>query len=240
MPRRKLVIVDDNDELVAMLVRAAVERGYDATGVADASEGLRRVRALRPDVVLLDLRMPGLDGRDLLARLKSDPSVGETTVIVLTGMSDSHTRELCLAYGAADFVSKPIDLEDLFRRVAALPRRLHPLVLIVEDDRDQRSSLRDLVRVAGYTVGAARDGTRALRIARAHRPRIVLLDWQLGASPMGRALVDELRLACGADVRIFVLSADPAAARESEGLGVAGFVRKPFEIGALLRVLSPS
>jgi DNA-binding response OmpR family regulator len=115
--RPRLLVIDDEIELLLLLVAAARERGYEATGTIDPRTVLPRVRAAPPDVVLLDLRMPCLDGRDLLARMREVAK--PPAVIVVTGWLDELTDDLCRAYGAVDLVRKPFDLDDLFRRVEA-------------------------------------------------------------------------------------------------------------------------
>jgi len=115
--RCRLLIVDDEVELLVLLVREARERGYDATGTIDPSEVLDIVRSRSPSVVLLDLHMPRIDGRDLLAKLTRHPVT--PAVIILTGAIDDFTCELCRSYGAVDIVRKPFDPDDLFRRIDA-------------------------------------------------------------------------------------------------------------------------
>lgn len=113
--RRKVLVVDDELALLLLLVRELRECGYDATGTIDPSDVLTTIRAAPPDVVLLDLSMPGVDGRDLLARIHAQPA--PPRVIVVTGWGDEYTECLCRAYGAVDVVRKPFDLDDLFRRI---------------------------------------------------------------------------------------------------------------------------
>jgi DNA-binding response OmpR family regulator len=120
MANRKLLIVDDEVDLVVVLVRMARDHGYDASGTIDPGDVMQIVRASRPDVVLLDLHMPRIDGRDLIARIVAEPT--SPAVIVMSGWIDELTRELCRAYGAVDIVRKPFEIDDLFRRIDAAAR----------------------------------------------------------------------------------------------------------------------
>jgi DNA-binding response OmpR family regulator len=113
----KLLVVDDEIELMTILVKHARERGYEANGSLDTADVLQQVRTIAPHVVLLDLRMPRVDGRDLLARIAAEPC--PPSVIVMSGWVDEFTCELCRGYGAVDVVHKPFDLDDLFRRIDA-------------------------------------------------------------------------------------------------------------------------
>lgn len=116
----RLLVVDDQVELLVILVRIARERGYDASGTIDPGDAMTLVRSASPDVVLLDLHMPRIDGRDLLSRIVTEPK--PPAVIVMSGWIDDFTRELCWRYGATDIVRKPFGIEDLFQRVDAAAR----------------------------------------------------------------------------------------------------------------------
>jgi len=119
MPYR-LLVVDDEPDIVRILVTLARERGYDAAGAMELDEVLRHVRASPPDVVLLDLNMPIVDGRALLARITEMHD--SPAVIIMSGWVDELTYEVCRRYGAADVVTKPLQIDDLFRRVDAAAR----------------------------------------------------------------------------------------------------------------------
>lgn len=114
---RRILVVEDEIVLMLLLVNEARARGYDATGTIDPYDVLERVRTTSPHVVLLDLHMPRMDGRDLLARIRAEPVPPQ--VIIVTGWIDDLTDELCRRYGAAAIVRKPFDPDDLFRKVAA-------------------------------------------------------------------------------------------------------------------------
>lgn len=118
MSRRKLLVIDGEVDLLAVLVREARERGYEASGTMDARAALGRVRSLVPDVVLLDLHMPLVDGRDLLIEITSEPM--SPAVIVMSAWVDQYAHDLCRKHGAADILRKPFELDDLFRRVDAV------------------------------------------------------------------------------------------------------------------------
>ena len=119
--RRDLLVVDDDVDMIECVVKAAHDRGFHVVGTTDPTGVVHYVREKRPQLLLLDLRMPKLDGRDILAALTSDPDV-TTTVVVMSGMDDPLTIDMCLRYGAADFVRKPFELASLFRRLELVLR----------------------------------------------------------------------------------------------------------------------
>jgi DNA-binding response OmpR family regulator len=107
-------------------------------------------------------------------------------------------------------------------------------LLVVEDDPDIAQAMTDLLSFAGYGVLVASDGQGALRLARHCHFALVLLDWGLPGSLVGRDLIRSLRAIVGREVPFLVCSAERRARYESAGEGVAGFVAKPFANEELL------
>jgi two-component system response regulator TctD len=117
----KLLLVEDNAAMQAALQRSFERRGMQVVVCGDGARALDRWRAAVPDVVLLDLNLPGLDGLSVLARARAE---GLTTpVIVLTARGAVGDRILGLNTGADDYLPKPFDLDELEARVRALARR---------------------------------------------------------------------------------------------------------------------
>jgi CheY-like chemotaxis protein len=138
---------------------------------ARGEEGLRLARALRPDVITLDVMMPGMDGWAVLSALKADAETTDIPVIMVTIVDD---RNLGYALGAADYLTKPFDRE---RLVAVLARHRRELsVLVVDDDPALRELLRRLLDREGYRVVEAENGRVALDRIREARPGLILLD----------------------------------------------------------------
>ena len=119
----KLLLVEDDPSMLATLERALSRRGLVVTGCGDGRQALERWHAMPPDVVLLDLTLPGLDGLEVLARARRS---GLTTpVLILTARGTVGDRIIGLNTGADDYLPKPFDLDELEARVRALHRRHH-------------------------------------------------------------------------------------------------------------------
>jgi DNA-binding response OmpR family regulator len=103
-----------------MLLRVATEQGYRVLQAFDGEEALRLVTADRPDLLLLDIMMPRLDGRDVLRRLKGDPATARLPVIVFSARGDHSDRLVGLELGADDYIEKPFDIDALLRRIEYL------------------------------------------------------------------------------------------------------------------------
>ena len=121
MPERaRILIADDDDRIVASLRRALAYEGYEVTTAGGGVEALASARARLPDLVILDVMMPGLDGIEVCRRLREG---GEVPILMLTARDGTADRVLGLDSGADDYLIKPFAYDELLARVRALLRR---------------------------------------------------------------------------------------------------------------------
>ncbi len=116
----RIVLVEDNEMNRDMLTRRLVRRGYSVAVALDGQEALDVVARELPDVVLMDMGLPVLDGWEATRRLKADPVTARIPVIALTAHALSTDRDEALAAGCDDYETKPIDLERLVARIEAV------------------------------------------------------------------------------------------------------------------------
>jgi DNA-binding response OmpR family regulator len=121
--RPRILVVDDEPEIRAFIIRALVADGYVVDGAGDGADGLRHLSAHGYELIILDLVMPGTDGRTVLAALHQDRP--EQPVIVLSCVSDVATKVSCLDLGAQDYLTKPFALAELLARVRVQLRGEH-------------------------------------------------------------------------------------------------------------------
>lgn len=115
MSKEKVLIVDDEVELAATLSERLQLRGYGAVAAYSAEEGMNAVRALSPDVVILDLNLPGEGGIGILKKIKrSSPSI---QVILTTGHGEIQSEEEGLSAGAFSYITKPFDISELMEQI---------------------------------------------------------------------------------------------------------------------------
>lgn len=116
-PRRKIIIVDD-DVLIRETVRLALDHaGYYVIAVGEPDRALAVMRAEKPDLVIMDLYMPGSDGRELIRALKADPELARTPVILFSGSDEAIDVVSGLQSGAVEYLGKPIDGEILLSKI---------------------------------------------------------------------------------------------------------------------------
>ena len=109
----RILIVDDEPDAVELLREFLMGKNYEVSAAANGEEALRKVRAERPHMILLDVRMPGMNGLEVLRRVRQiDQEVG---VIIVTAVNEEETGREALKLGAFDFIVKPINLEYLER-----------------------------------------------------------------------------------------------------------------------------
>jgi CheY-like chemotaxis protein len=109
MPR--IIMIDDDVEFIELVDDALMARGCVITYADNGEEGIRLARLLQPDVVLLDIRMPGVDGYEVATRMRSDPQLKRIRIVAVTGLTMEDTEEQLRAGGFDGYVAKPVDLD---------------------------------------------------------------------------------------------------------------------------------
>lgn len=120
MDSRRVLVIEDEPELVSMLTRYLGNQGFEVGAAATGEDGLRLVRETDPDLVVLDVGLPDIDGFEVLRRLRAESDVA---VIVLTARSEEIDRVIGLTVGADDYVTKPFSPRELVARINAVLRR---------------------------------------------------------------------------------------------------------------------
>jgi two-component system cell cycle response regulator DivK len=118
MPR--ILLVEDNEMNRDMLSRRLARRGHEILVAVDGAEGVARAAADLPDLILMDMSLPVLDGWEATRRIKADPATARIPVIALTAHAMAGDREQALAAGCDDYDTKPIELDRLVGKITAL------------------------------------------------------------------------------------------------------------------------
>ncbi|MCM2255245.1 MAG: response regulator [Vicinamibacteria bacterium] len=187
-PVARVLVIDDDVNAADLMIRGLGKEGFDVVHAPNGEEGLRLARELKPDVITLDVLMPGMDGWAVLKSLKSDDTVSHIPVIMITMVDD---QEMGHALGAADYLPKPIDRD----RLANLLRRYKHeggQLLVVEDDAATRELVRRTLEADGWSVAEAENGKVALQRVAERMPSLILLDLMMPEMD-GFEFVTELR-----------------------------------------------
>ena len=115
----RILVVDDVEDNRGVLMRHLTKQGYDVDCAADGTEALRMVGGAAYDLMLLDVRMPGIDGYEVLARVKKDPATRDLPVVMISAADELETIAACIEAGADDFLPKPFDPVILRARISA-------------------------------------------------------------------------------------------------------------------------
>jgi len=117
MPPGDILIVDDTPDNLRLLSQMLAERGYKVRAVLDGEHALAAARAVPPDLVLLDIRMPGMDGYEVCRRLKADPRTQDIPVLFISALGETQDKVKALALGGVDYITKPFQLAEVLARV---------------------------------------------------------------------------------------------------------------------------
>ncbi len=122
----KILLVEDNEENRDALSRRLVRRGYEVVHAGDGAQGVALARSERPDLVLMDLNLPLMDGWEATRQIRATPETGAVPVIALTAHAITGDREKALAAGCSDYHTKPVELPRLLEQMEALLKKAAP------------------------------------------------------------------------------------------------------------------
>ena len=120
-----ILIVDDTPANLRLLTHMLTEHGYYARPVLDGAQALATAQTAPPDLILLDIRMPGMDGYVVCQRLKADEGTREIPVLFISALSETEDKVQAFAAGGVDYITKPFQLEEVLARIRGLLRRSH-------------------------------------------------------------------------------------------------------------------
>ena len=179
-----LALVIEDDEMAANLLRVQLEDGgFRIIRTTTAEIGMEAALREQPDVIILDILLPGMDGWEMLERIKREPQLTATPVVIVSIMANCNRG---LALGAAGVLQKPVSRSDLIQALEAIgfqptvdktPRT----VLVVDDDRKAVELVRAHLEAASCRVLPAYGGQEGIELAREHRPDLIVLDLMMPA-----------------------------------------------------------
>ncbi len=170
----KILVIDDDLTLRTLLSNKFVEHGYVVETAADGLQGLDQYQSSQPDIIVLDIMMPNMDGYTFVEEFERIADVKTTPIIVLS--SQESLQDIFRMRGINDYIVKPFRMEDLLRKIAKRMEAKHKKILIVDDQNGVLEMLQERLRVSGYEVITAQNGLDGLEKARREKPDLMVVD----------------------------------------------------------------
>ncbi|HEY2091482.1 MAG TPA: response regulator [Thermoanaerobaculia bacterium] len=223
----RILVVEDDPNAYDLIASALRSAGYSAARARYGEEAIKLAGDLRPLAITLDLVLPGLDGWEVLKRLKADGTTRDIPIIIISVVEN---RDLGMALGADDYFVKPVDRERLIERVRSLATRsdARPRLLLIDDDAAVHSLLDVELTTAGFAIESAFSGEQGLLAARENIPDVIILDLMMPGMS-GFEVADTLKEdPLTANIPILVLTSKEISADERRDLQtkVTSFVQK--------------
>jgi CheY-like chemotaxis protein len=182
--RRRVLLVDDNMTLLRVLNDFLAFEGFDVATAASGEEGLEKLDGFKPDIILLDVSMPGIGGLGFLKRIAA--SDGRLPYPVLVFTARATTKEFFETIAVDGFIAKPCDKRELVGKIEEILSRQPPpvaeekvpgqrLVLIAEDEKPEARRLADAFSAAGYDVAVVGSGPEVVERAVVNLPDVILM-----------------------------------------------------------------
>jgi len=201
----RILVVDDDANIINFFQAVLEEQGYTVATAGNGVEAIKKVHEFHPEVILLDVIMPEMDGYEVTEELKDNPETSNISIILVTGMDTLDDKVRGLECGADDFITKPFNFDELVARVRSLVKlkRLQDqlanlqkeftvdtllkqkqglsqnMILIVEDDERISKVMSNVLGTGGYLTHTVKDGLEAMEFLRDNVPDIILLDLML-------------------------------------------------------------
>jgi CheY-like chemotaxis protein/signal transduction histidine kinase len=171
-----VLIIEDDLKFAAILLRQSNNKGFKAIVAATGEDGLTLVEKYKPQAIILDLELPGIDGHQVLAELKSNPSLRHIPVHIMS--ADERSMQP-IKDGAVEYLVKPVDkkqLEQAFSRIENFVSRKMKNLLIIEDDENSRKAMKKLIGNGDVKCFEAGSGKKALEIYKENHIDCIVLD----------------------------------------------------------------
>jgi len=201
----RILVVDDDANIINFFQAVLEEQGHTVATAENGVEAVKKAKEFHPEVILLDVIMPQMDGYEVTEELKGDPATSSISIILVTGMDTLEDKVRGLECGADDFITKPFNFDELVARVRSLVKlkRLQDqlfnlqkeckedfllkkkkgmslnMILVVEDDERIAKIMSNVLGTGGYLTYMVNDGLAAVEFLKDNVPDLVILDLML-------------------------------------------------------------
>jgi PAS domain S-box-containing protein len=231
---RRVLIVDDDDDFRGLMRAQLSHAGYEVLDARDAASAFQIARAARPDVITVDLLMPGIDGWGFIDRLRQEEGLDKIPIVIVSGAADAKT-DARLPIDVS-VIAKGEGHDRLLREISlALAGRRGATILVAEDDADLRDVLSASLTRTGHRVLQARDGAEALAAIERDQVDLLVLDLVMPNIDGFEVLARLKDTAKGLTIPVIVVTGTDRSTTELQALrlGANVYLTKPIEAAAL-------
>ncbi len=243
MAKGRILIIDDEIDFVKMLQTRLQVEGYEVLTAGDGIKGIQMARLERPDLIILDIMMPGMDGHMVCDMLKKSTVTWAIPVIYLTAKTGLTDEALALEKGAKYFLTKPFNPGILLEMVrsaieSAAEKKKRPRILIIDKDLHFADEAEAKLKLAGYEVSSASDAKAGLKAIEDNPPDFILLDFTTShddshVSVKAMSLDERIR-----QIPLYILAPQSIIDRLDPGMAnIEKFIPKPVNYGRLIQII---
>ncbi len=240
-PKKRILVVDDELDFVKMLQARLRIEGYEVLTAEDGIQGLQIARKEKPDLIILDIMMPGLNGHSVCDMLKKSTLTWSIPVIYLTAKTGQTDELMAMEKGAKYYLTKPYNPAVLMEMIKSAltenegTEEKRVRVLLIDKDITFADDCEAKLRQAGYDVILAPTASEGLRAARDHRPDIILLDFQTSHDDAHASIKVISHEDVLQNISLFVLAPQEVKARvDPKTSDREKFIVKPVDFALLL------
>lgn len=247
---KKILIVDDDPEIHKLLRSRLLGEGYAVVTAVDAYGAIQNARREKPDLIILDIMLPGGGGVHALKNIRLIPDTASIPVVVLTGTTDDDIKQKVRELGVQGYLNKPFEYETVSRAIAELvkaepetgaPKEERPAhvlgkVLVVDDDPELVKLLSRQLAHEGYEVVVASDAYQAVQTILHDKPHLIILDVMLPGGG-GLHVLQKIRKVPGiTGIPVIILTGIDDAEMKQKIIGehVDGYFEKPYDYKVLI------
>jgi DNA-binding response OmpR family regulator len=244
MQNKRILVIDDEMDFVKMLRARLQIEGYEVLTAEDGTKGIQIARKEKPDVIILDIMMPGMDGHMVCDTLKKSTLTWSIPIIYLTAKTSQADEVLAMEKGAKYFLTKPYNPSVLLEMVRSAIMESNQIeknegrILVIDKDLNFVSELEARLKQAGYEVLLSPTAQEGLKAAREHHPDVILLDFLTSHEDSHASIKiishdDRLQA-----VPLFVLAPESIMARVDKKMAnLEKFITKPINYVLLLETI---
>lgn len=240
MTKLRVLLIDDDDGIRELMRKIIEKEGFDAIVAMDGKDGLEIFKKEKPEIIITDLKMPKVDGMEVLHTVKK--IAPDTEVIIVTGYGDYDTVITALREGAIDYLKKPIDFKELSislgrcreKILARKKMEIKPTILILEDDDITREKLVKALSHENFDVFSAGDGEEGLKIFYENKIDVIVTDIKMPKKGGMEVLHEVKKNVQDCEVIVVTGFGDESTAILAMREGALSYLKKPIDLDQMI------